>query len=38
MLKRSLRILGILAVSVVVATAFIVIVETAGVNLVRLAE
>jgi len=38
MLKTSVRILWILAVSVVLATSFIVLIEMAGVNLVRLAE
>jgi len=38
MVKISVRILWILAVSVVLATSFIVLIEMAGVNLVRLAE
>ena len=38
MVKTSMRILWILAVSVVLATSFIVLIEMAGVNLVRLAE
>jgi hypothetical protein len=38
MLKTSVRVLWILAVSVVLATSFIVLIEMAGVNLVRLAE
>ena len=38
MLKTSVRALWILAVSVVLATLFIVLIEMTGVNLVRLAE
>jgi len=38
MLKTSVRVLWILAVSVVLATSFIVLIEMAGVNLVRVAE
>jgi len=38
MLKTSVRVLWILAVSVVLATSFIALIEMAGVNLVRLAE
>ena len=38
MLKTSVRVLWILAVSVVLATSFVVLIEMAGVNLVRLAE
>jgi hypothetical protein len=38
MLKTSVRVLWILAVSVALATSFIVLIEMAGVNLVRLAE
>jgi hypothetical protein len=38
MLKTSMRALWILAVSVVLATLFIVLIEMTGVNLVRLAE
>ena len=38
MLKISVRALWILAVSVVLATLFIVLIEMTGVNLVRLAE
>jgi len=38
MLKTSVRVLWILAISVVLATSFIVLIEMAGVNLVRLAE
>jgi len=37
-LKTSMRALWILAVSVVLATLFIVLIEMTGVNLVRLAE
>jgi len=38
MLKTSVRALWILAVSVVVATLFIILIEMTGVNLVKLAE
>jgi len=38
MLKTTVRALWILAVSAVLATSFIVLIEMAGVNLVRLAE
>jgi hypothetical protein len=38
MLKRSLRVVCILVISAVVATAAIVLVEMTGVNLVKLAE
>jgi hypothetical protein len=38
MLKTSVRALWILAISIVLATSFIVLIEMAGLNLVRLAE
>jgi len=38
MLKRALRAIGILAVSIVIATLVIALVELSGVNLVKLAE
>jgi hypothetical protein len=38
MLKTSVRVLWILAVSVVLATSFIVLIEMTGVNLVKVAE
>jgi hypothetical protein len=38
MIKRCLRFIGILVASVVIATVFTVLVEMAGVNVVRLAE
>jgi len=38
MLKRALRAIGVLAVSILIATLVIALVEMSGVNLVQLAE